>query len=438
MDEKLSYNNIGNHKTEEVTDIIAKMPTSFGLSVTAIILILVLSSAILGWVIKYPEIIKGEITVTGRTAPIKIISYSSGKIRVLKNYNSIVKIDEPLAVIQNTANFNDVLLIDSLLQIYNLSNKIENVKSLFPQKVILGELNSKYFIFYNSLIQYVDYQEQLPFDKQYKLGKKLQEVKSSLTQQNENEKERLENKFSISKSLNKRDSLLFEKQIIGKSDLEKSNLYKIGSEQELKSINREIVTNDYLLNEAVTRMALLNIQKKDKERELAIILFNSYFSLLDGILEWQKKFVVKAPINGVLEYMNFVKNDDFVQQGQELFSIIPNKNDLIGQLYLPDLGSGRIKIGQKVIIKLNNYPYIQYGFLEGKIKQISLTPNRQIVGSKNNMGIYLAYIELPKGLETNYGTKLNFQFDMLGIAEVVTDDQRLIQRLFDNLKYRIK
>ncbi|MDR0505267.1 MAG: hypothetical protein LBH32_00395 [Dysgonamonadaceae bacterium] len=41
-------------------------------------------------------------------------------------------------------------------------------------------------------------------------------------------------------------------------------------------------------------------------------------------------------------------------------------------MLLPASGAGKVKIGDKVAIKLENYPYKEFGYIEGKVKSLSL------------------------------------------------------------------
>ena len=61
--------------------------------------------------------------------------------------------------------------------------------------------------------------------------------------------------------------------------------------------------------------------------------------------------------------------------------------------------SGKVKPGQKVNIKLSGYPYLEFGMVRGVIKSISLVPSRDA---------YIIEIDLPDGLTTLYGMKLDF------------------------------
>ncbi|MFC3365094.1 hypothetical protein ACFOG5_18110 [Pedobacter fastidiosus] len=47
-------------------------------------------------------------------------------------------------------------------------------------------------------------------------------------------------------------------------------------------------------------------------------------------------------------------------------------------------------------------------------------------------------VDFPNQLTTNYGTTLEAKAEAKGSAEIITNDRRLIERLFDNLKYVMK
>jgi hypothetical protein len=77
--------------------------------------------------------------------------------------------------------------------------------------------------------------------------------------------------------------------------------------------------------------------------------------------------------------------------------------------------------------------------MKGQVRSMSLVTNQQTDGNtQNKSDVFLVTIGLPGGLTTNYGRPLNFYFDAKGTAEIITRDRRLYERLFDNLKYRVK
>ena len=105
-----------------------------------------------------------------------------------------------------------------------------------------------------------------------------------------------------------------------------------------------------------------------------------------------------------------------------MFTIVPEKaGKFEGQAEMPITRSGKVRIGQQVNIKLNNFPYEEYGMIIGKVSNISLTPSNDR---------YIVKVNLENGLNTTYGKKLKFNQKMKGTAEIVTEDLRLIQRIF--------
>ena len=96
---------------------------------------------------------------------------------------------------------------------------------------------------------------------------------------------------------------------------------------------------------------------------------------------------------------------------------------------MPVRGSGKVKIGQKVNVKFDNYPYMEYGMVRGIVKNISLVPTDNI---------YMVELAFPEGLVTNYQISLEFSRELQGSAEIVTDDLRLIQRFFNPIKSLFK
>jgi HlyD family secretion protein len=96
---------------------------------------------------------------------------------------------------------------------------------------------------------------------------------------------------------------------------------------------------------------------------------------------------------------------------------------------LPAIGAGKVKEGHKVIIHFDNYPYLEYGTVSGTVSSISLVPNNEL---------YSAEINLDSArLITNYNVNLNFQQNMPGNAEIITNSRSLLSRILDPFRSAI-
>ncbi len=107
-------------------------------------------------------------------------------------------------------------------------------------------------------------------------------------------------------------------------------------------------------------------------------------------------------------------------------AIVPvHGKDIIGSLQIPTHGFGKVKQGQEVIIRLNNYPYMEFGVLKGFIKNISTIPNKDF---------YYAEVDSLDGMTTTYGIEIECSQSLSGTAEIITEDTRLLYRLIRPVK----
>ena len=63
--------------------------------------------------------------------------------------------------------------------------------------------------------------------------------------------------------------------------------------------------------------------------------------------------------------------------------------------------------------------------MTGEIKNIS-----QIAGKEG----YFVQVKLTEGLTSTYNKKLTYKPDMMGTAEIITEDLRLIERIFNKFR----
>jgi len=142
--------------------------------------------------------------------------------------------------------------------------------------------------------------------------------------------------------------------------------------------------------------------------------------------EWKLAYVLTAPVEGVVTFNKYWSETQNVKEGERVMTVIPeNPGELVGKVELPIRGSGKIKEGQDVNIKFDNYPYMEYGMVKGKVENISRVPEDNY---------YMVEVLFPEGLVTTYGIPLELQNQISGKAEIVAEDLRLIQRILNPLK----
>ena len=426
-------------RSEEVQHIIERMPTGFGFRVSSIVVFLFVLMFIFGWFIRYPDVVKGEITINANNTALKLIANSNGKLKIngIKSMDN-VKEGQLLAYIDNSTDPKNVIYIDRLLKSFNpnTDNILEMLHEL-PRNLSFGELNSKYYAFVSSLQDFTNYKKDKLLDKEGQNYRELlREQKDAITTCSKRV-EMAKNNLGYAYKFFKRDSILFLKKVISESELDKTQMSYLSSKDGLQNAINNLINAQQSAQQTASKLQELMIQNPEKAKELKIALISAYNDLSDNIKSWEQKYVFIAAFDGKVQFLKFYSENQFLQSGEPVFTIVPKQEKAFGQVILPAQGSGKIKTGQEVIVKLDNYPYMEYGSVTGRIKSISLTTNITKT-EKTEVETYMLLVDFPNQLKTNYGTKLAFKTEAKGSAEIITSDRRLIQRLFDNLKYVLK
>lgn len=424
-------------RTEEVRDIIDRMPHRTGKIVAILVVGLATLLLFLGWLIEYPETVSGPVTITSRQVPVRLVSNVSGKLHILKNNGDTLLENDIIACMDNPANHQDVLIVERFLNDNPFDTLLICPDTLkFPATTALGELNSVYYSFCNAYEKLKQYQSGKPYQKKRESLVSLMNSQLQLCNHNREQMNTKLRSLKISTKTIHRDSLLFGSSSIAELDLDRSSITYLGLLENTQAMKKEDASYHLQINDTRHKLQLLQVEQQETEQQLKMELIAGYNELLNSIIQWKQRYLFVAPFAGTLENLNFWHENDFIPAGTETFSVLPADNPLLGQVYLPSQGAGKVVIGQKVIIKLENYPYIEYGSIDGQVLSISMLTNQaEAITRQNNMHTYLITVDLPRKLTTNYGATLDFRYEIKGIADIVTKPRKLIERLFDNLKY---
>lgn len=180
----------------------------------------------------------------------------------------------------------------------------------------------------------------------------------------------------------------------------------------------------------IERITLEEIENKEKNQAELITRKNE---LANAINLWKERYLQYSPIFGELEYLGFWRDNSFVTSGIELFTVIPEKKDIIGEVMIPSYGAGKVKIGQQANVKIDNYPYDEYGQMKGVVKSVARITNK-IQTKDGDRDAYSVIVSFPNGTITNFKKELLLDFESRGTVEIITKHKRLIERLFDDLK----
>ena len=107
--------------------------------------------------------------------------------------------------------------------------------------------------------------------------------------------------------------------------------------------------------------------------------------------------------------------------------VYPSLSQFEVQLYLPARGSGKVRPGQQVLMKLDAYPAEDFGMLAGEVASVVPVPLDDR---------YRVNVKLTQGLLTVESKKIPPQHVMNGSAEIVLENRNLFNRIFGSLFFR--
>jgi HlyD family secretion protein/hemolysin D len=79
---------------------------------------------------------------------------------------------------------------------------------------------------------------------------------------------------------------------------------------------------------------------------------------------------LRAPINGTVQQLHLTAVGAVVTPAQQLLSVVPDHDRVEIEAVLENRDVGFVKIGQKVEIKVDAFPFTRYGLLEGRVRAI--------------------------------------------------------------------
>lgn len=416
-------------RSEEVQDIIDRMPTGWTRCVTAVVLLLLSVLFSISFFVSYPDTVDGEITITSDVAPTRIVSLASGRLHLLQKVGAMLKQGDVIGYIESGVDYSSINYLEHIL---DLGIQQDTFPS-FEKTLELGELEGSY----NLYVQAYDTWWKLRTSPKYLTIRRALEAQiSSSMKLSANMQEALglqKQAITTSEKLLKSDSALMSQTYIAEYDYRQS-------ENRLLAMKESYVNarTSYLAKESEIQQIRLQILRNSiEEDELLRDAYNTlearYRALLNDVRLWRERYLFVASMDGVLDYLGFWQENITVQSGMEIFSVVPPLKSIVGEAIIPAVGTGKIKLGMDVNIKLQDYPYDEYGLIKGRVESISILTHK-IANSRGEINAYRVRISFPNGLTTNFDQELQIGAESKGIAEIVTKPRRLIERLLDNLK----
>lgn len=414
-------------RSEEVQELLARPPKAllrWGITVVAFVLTLLFAGA---WAVHYPDVVRASFKLTSANAPKAVMARIEGKVvRLLVQDGETVKAGATLGYLESTARHEDVLrLSNQLAKAWAVASRghLEGLDKLnLSHYNQLGELQTAYQTFEQTHIQLRAY-----------LANGFYSQKKAMLEQEIVDLEALADNLRQQQQIQARDRSLAEEdyaiqeqladqKVLAPLDLKREESKLIGRRLPYQQTASALISN--LTAQRAKQKEILELDKQvAEERDKFLQSLNSLQSAVDA---WKLKYVLTAAVGGKVLMVGTLQENQSVAVNQELFYVAPPGTDYFGELRVPQQNAGKVVVGQAVLVKFTGYPYQEFGAVRGRITTISDMPLKD--------SVFLAKVTLPVGLKTTYDKTLAYKTGMTASADIITDDTRLLEKLFYQLR----
>ncbi|MCC6727087.1 MAG: HlyD family efflux transporter periplasmic adaptor subunit [Saprospiraceae bacterium] len=413
----------------EVKEIMSTPPSWVATWGTCMLIGTVVLMFLVGFLFHFPDIVTGEVTISTETPPITVVSPKSDYISEIKAVdNTKVKTGDLLAVFPSNADYMDVLKLEEDIENIGQLDLIK-LQSYRPDRSLsIGELTQAYSNFATAF-------ELVPLDQSGEVDYARVAAVETVNAQYQKQLRSLQARVpSVNAELAAlRQELKIASRQYGASvdTADAVVLFKINSdikskETELKRIQSEIDNTIGEISKSNVRKLQAQTQANSQAGDAIFQLNQKLDELKKEIKLWKEKYLVIAPGGGIVQFYSNFKVKDFVNGGDILFNIMPefDTERYIGKVNLPVAKSSKVKKGQFVNIKFERYDFREHGTVRARVTKVYPV-------AKENA--FYADLNMDHGLVTNLNHKLDYYQNMVGKAEIITEDKTFISKLFEKL-----
>ncbi|WP_421800118.1 HlyD family efflux transporter periplasmic adaptor subunit [Haliscomenobacter sp.] len=419
-------------RSEEVQEILGTPPSwmvRWG-SLTALALFVVLMW--LSFLVKYPDIVEADIRLVSKDPPVRITAPNANRIEevVVKN-NSQVDSGQALIAFRSTANFRHVLTLDDYITALHSLRDEDLLKFKVPSNLVLGELQADLFDFQDVQLKYnSELYKDLSSSDLRSSQSRISRLDRSLDYQKEMRRQ-IQEQIAVAEQERKN-----KEHLVSVNQASQDDVNRVQSR--IMEFNKELIRTETEIRDRESELSALRIKVRslesgaDNETNFASdVLRESFNHLREGVNTWKQRHLIESPRSGMVQIVGRnVAENSFVYKDEQLMVVIPNKNkEIIGKMFIPFNRSGRVKLNQKVVVRLESLDFQEFGVLEGIVAWKALSPRDD--GEKSEVAVEVIF---PNKMVTTAGKLVPSDEELYGKGRIITEERRFIERIFSGIR----
>lgn len=377
------------------------------------------------FLVKFPDEIQSRIILATQNPPIHIFSKSGGKVNELPvQDNAVVEAGEIIGVIETSGNYLDVLALHEELRIEDVTQLQSSLKQSRYQ---VGSLQPIYTDLITSLDQYHSFKQFNRYESQISILEVQLKMLSELSRSLENQSAILKEQFTLRIAEMERNELLYKTGAISSSDYERFKLAFLNEKRQMETFRSDLITNRLKLQETRFERAALQKAFDEQLQRRLLDVHERLKQLQAAIEEWKQMYLIVTPIRGKITLRTVKAKNEFINSNEEFAVVEPlyNTGQYIGRAMVNGNNIGKVQAGMRAIIELDSYPHYEYGSIVGTVQEISTIPQDLS---------YMVKVRFADKIKTTYNREIELTQEMQGNVRIITKNQSLGYRVFNQLK----
>jgi membrane fusion protein len=246
-----------------------------------------------------------------------------------------------------------------------------------------------------------------------------------------------QNRVGLTEQGLKRYSELHATNYISASQLQDKQVELIDQRQRLAELRRAQAAGRRDLASALAELSDLKVQAQREAYALKRNVSEVDQDLTES--EARREVLVRAPQDGMVTAIR-VNAGQAVPAGNVLASLLPAGGELEAEIYAPSRSAGFIKLGMRVLLRYQAYPYQKFGQYTAQVHEIantSMSPqDLALPGAATATAsepLYRIRLKLDKQAVQAYGKEVPLKSGMLVDASIVLEQRRLYEWVLEPL-----
>lgn len=146
---------------------------------------------------------------------------------------------------------------------------------------------------------------------------------------------------------------------------------------------------------------------------------------LPRLQERVSRTVIRAPMDGIINQLNFHTPGGFVNTGDVMLELVPTGQSLIVEAKIAPKDIGQIRMGDAARIRLSAYDSAKYGTVDGQVIRIS--PDAVVDNQNRSNSYYIADVSIDGELRLETGELITMIPGMTATVDVLSGKRTVLE-----------